>query len=131
MKGKCDFFSSIILYSGIMLSCCILLHAHINCYYAYSLYLQIILTWLNEEALGTLFIKHFIYSELFACPMLSSFFKITVYLSNISLVQWFHLFSNCLLVHCFQYSMTVFLSKLKVACLFLVLAKFTEVILWM
>ena len=49
----------------------LLYFAHINCYYAYSLYLQITLTWLNEEALGTLFIKHVIYSELFACPMLS------------------------------------------------------------
>ena len=64
-------FIIVILYSGIMLSCYILLHAHINCYYAYSLYLQITLTWLNEEALATLFIKHFIYSELFVCPMLS------------------------------------------------------------
>ena len=42
-----------------MLSCCILLHAHVKHNYAYSLYLKIILTWLNEEAL-VLFIKTFI-----------------------------------------------------------------------
>ena len=92
MKEKCDFFSSITLHvcNLILRNHVILLYfAHINCYYAYSLYLQIILTWLNEEALGSLFIKHFIYSELFACPMLSYIFLNNC---NISLVQWFHLF---------------------------------------